>query len=443
MNSTITEYPVPRDLELPLPLSADWLAIFLVLFFLLHIFFVNLTVGGSLLTSFFEWRAWLKRDEKFNKLAYSIAETITVNKSLAVVLGIGPLLCINLLYTTEFYSANTLTGHAWILIVPMVITAFLLAYLHKFSWHRQWYEHGSGKIFHLMIGTAAALIFACIPFIFLSNINLMLFPDRWVDVRGFFSSLLIGNVFPRYFHFISASLALSGLFIAGWMGRRSYPAAKLEQFTHSDLMRMGYKISFFVTLAQFFFGPLLLFTLPSVGLNTTLYVVILSGAALGLVVLGLLFTQIRRTELKLDSVFVVICVLFSAVVLAMGSGRHIYRENALAEYRLMIRERTDDYRAELANFKQQLAAGLIKMPVTGERVFLNCAACHAADRVLVGPSLREIASLYSNNPDGIVTWTRNPGKKRAGFPQMPSFGHLSQEELRMVADYILQTAPRN
>ena len=83
------------------------------------------------------------------------------------------------------------------------------------------------------------------------------------------------------------------------------------------------------------------------------------------------------------------------------------------------------------------------MPVTGERVFMNCAACHAADKVLVGPSLREIAAVYKDNPDGIVTWAMNPGKKRTNMTQMPSFKHLGGEQLKMVAEYMLQSAPKN
>lgn len=37
---------------------------------------------------------------------------------MAVVLGVAPLLLINVLYTIHFYIANALTGTAWILLVP-------------------------------------------------------------------------------------------------------------------------------------------------------------------------------------------------------------------------------------------------------------------------------------------------------------------------------------
>ena len=75
---------------------------------------------------------------------------------------------------------------------------------------------------------------------------------------------------------------------------------------------------------------------------------------------------------------------------------------------------------------------------TGKSVFLNCAACHAVDRVLAAPSLREVYAIYKDNPAGIISWAKKPGKKRPEFAPMPAMGHLGDEKLQLVADYILQ-----
>jgi cytochrome c len=236
-----TQIPVPRGLELPLPLGEWELKAILVVLFLIHILFVNLMVGGSVFAVFFEilGLTW----PKYDSLAKKIAHTITVNKSLAVVMGVGPLLCINLVYTTHFYSANALTGYAWWSIVPLISLAFLLTYLHKYTWDR-W--QNSARKFHLMIGGSGTLLFLSIPFIFLSNINLMLFPDRWSEVAGLFSSLRVGNVFPRYFHFLTASLALTSLFLAGWFGRKRFPVEDvLPDFSRAGLKRLFYRMAFF------------------------------------------------------------------------------------------------------------------------------------------------------------------------------------------------------
>ena len=124
--------PIPLDLPLPLPAVRSHLEVAIVLTFLLHILFVNLMVGGSVLTFVFQLLGRRHRD--YDRLARQIGATITVNKSLAVVLGVGPLLAMNALYTLYFYSANALTGAAWISIVPLVAMAFLVTSAHKYSW---------------------------------------------------------------------------------------------------------------------------------------------------------------------------------------------------------------------------------------------------------------------------------------------------------------------
>lgn len=429
--------PVPRDLPLPLPVPEWLLVVLLVIFFLIHILFVNLMVGGSLLVVIAEWLGL--KNKRWDHLAHSIAQTITVNKSLAVVMGIGPLLCINLLYTIQWYSANSLTGHAWLLIVPLVTVAFLLTYLHKYTWDT--WTTGRKKSLHLAIGALAALLFLAIPVIFLANVNLMLFPSEWEKVKGFFSSLCIGNVLPRYLHFLCASTALTGLFLVGWFGRRSFEAEHLPGFSKPELRRIFYRVTACVTAAQFIAGPLLLFTLPPVGLSTQLYVVIACGALLGAFVLWLLTLEIRSSDKQIGSRFTLICVLFSVVVLGMGSGRHLYRSAALASHQAQIKERTARYEEALADFNRKLAAGTLPTAEqTAAQLFINCAACHARDIKLVGPPLTEIAKIYADNPAGIVAWATAPGKKRLDFPQMPPFAHLGADNLKKIASYMLEQA---
>ena len=83
------QMPAPRDLPLPLPLPPDVLALLIVPLFLLHILFVNLTVGGAVLTVVFEIVGLYV--PRYDHLARTVGESVTVNKSLAVVQGIGPL----------------------------------------------------------------------------------------------------------------------------------------------------------------------------------------------------------------------------------------------------------------------------------------------------------------------------------------------------------------
>jgi cytochrome c551/c552 len=71
---------------------------------------------------------------------------------------------------------------------------------------------------------------------------------------------------------------------------------------------------------------------------------------------------------------------------------------------------------------------------------VQCAACHAVDRVLVGPSLVEIAGIYRNNPEGFLQWCMKPGRKRLAGIEMPSMAAVGEPTLRQLHAYILKEA---
>ena len=126
----------------------------------------------------------------------------------------------------------------------------------------------------------------------------------------------------------------------------------------------------------------------------------------------------------------------------MATGRHEYREASLETHRQQIADRSETFHAIEVAAHMRLAAGLglgeaVTTGPTGKSVFQNCAACHALDRVLAAPPIREIQQLYSDNPAGIVKWAMNPGKKRPQFGQMPSMAQLGNEKLMLVAKYML------
>jgi cytochrome c len=432
--------PAPHDIPLPLPADPLVLQVAIVFLFLLHILFVALMVGGSLLTLVYELRG--RRDPDLDALAREIAKTVTVNKSLAVVLGVGPLLVMNALYTVFFYSANALTGSAWLMVVPLVAAAFLLTYAHKYSWDLL----ADRKGLHLALGAAGAVLFLAVPLVFLANINLMLFPERWTEVHGFLSTLLLPNVLPRYLHFLFASVALTALFLAGWTGRRAFPAERLfAQLDRPALRRELCGIALGATAAQLVAGPLLLLTLPSQGLSWRLLFNISIGVVLALAALYLLWQESSSPAPLSGLRYAGICCLLTGTVIFMAYGRHLYREGALAPHRAALAERTATYQQEALAARMRAAAGSLrsgqqeKVMSPGERVFRSiCAACHARDRRLVGPPLTEIARIYAGDAAGIGRWVASPGKKRPDYPQMPAI-KLTDDQYRAVAKYVLET----
>lgn len=436
----IQQTPVPHDIPLDLPLPEWLLVVLLIVSFLAHIVFVNLMLGGSILTL---WAQVLGlRNKEYDVLAHEIASTITVNKSLAVVMGVAPLLSINTLYSIYFYSANTLTGLMWIAIIPLVIIAFLLTYLHKYTWH----QLEDNKALHISMIALAVVVFLTIPLIFLTNINLMLFPEKWGTIRGFVSAMMLDNVFPRYLHFLFASLAVTGLFLFWYIGRKSYPFEEhFKQLTRYDIKKKAYSLTLAASVAQFIMGPLVLITLPSKGIGYNLIITIFTGATIALFAMWWMWKAITGPEDQINNGFERIAIAMTIVVLFMGTGRHIYRANALAPHQKLVQAKTTEFLRQVEEAKSQPEVQE-EVPVdstlgefaVGAAVFKqNCSACHKQNEKLVGPPMTEMVSIYKDDLAGLKNWIKRPGKKRDDFPQMPGFPMLADQDLDELTKYIL------
>lgn len=436
--NTILQIPVPRDIQLGMPLPHWLLVVILIFSFLLHILFINLMLGGTLLTLWYEIKGI--KEKRFDKLAKEIAATITVNKSLAVVLGVAPLLSINVLYTIYFYSANALTGLFWLSIIPWVAVAFLILYLHKYSWEKL----GNNKSLHIGILSIAALSFLFIPFIFLANINLMLFPERWESIHGFFTAMFMPSVFPRYFHFLTASLAITGLFLFWYVHKQKSDYSKnLDKGERHDLKKRFFSLTFGTSLIQFIFGPLLLLTLPTKGVNWNLIFILTGGITAALLALNWMWKAIRSNEDFMAKYFNRVVIAFTITVLFMGWGRHAYRANALEPHQEQMAQKTLAHQEMVRKINALKASGQLEEAMAnankGEQIYNKyCAVCHSMETRLVGPPIKEVKPVYADNIEALKAWIKEPGRKRMDYPPMAGFPDMPEEELELVSNYILE-----
>lgn len=199
--------PIPRDLPLSIPGSVTFFTILLVVGFVLHIFFVLLTVSGAVLSVVTEAMGHIKKDRRYVELAEHILTATSVNKSLAVVLGVAPLLLVGVLYTRFFYPPTVILGGAWLSIIWLLIVGFLLLYAYKFSWNRLQSRPGV----HLLLGALGTVPFLIVPMIFVVTVGLMRRPDLWMQTHSFVQAMFYPTVWPRYLHVIAATMVLGGL----------------------------------------------------------------------------------------------------------------------------------------------------------------------------------------------------------------------------------------
>jgi cytochrome c len=427
---------IPIEIPLELPGGFTFLRVLLVLTFILHIFFVGLMVGGTYWSIIYRIIGF--RDRFSLRLAKEILDTVTITKSLAVVIGVAPLLVISLIYTIFWYSAIQLTYPYFLSIIWLVIMAFLLLYVYKYTWD-DWKD--THPILHLSIGAGAAVIFTVVPFIFLNNINLMLLPFQWNEVEGFFDALLLPNVFPRYLHFFVADFANIGFFAAAYfwyVGRNSddpfYPRA----------WNIGLRWALIATLLQGVFGPLNLFTMPQGFYSTGLLILVLVGIALVTAVSVVIIWMFQSFSAKK---LVACLILIGSVAIVMSFIRDTVRTNLLQKPEQIAQRNSQLYFTAVDDFlKTYVPPEEAKEQETGPsgKALFNrfCASCHAEDHVLVGPPFTYMVEKYHDRPEKMEEFILNPVKVNPELPRMPKIP-VSKSQAHEITEYILSGAWKN
>ncbi|CAB3894603.1 Cytochrome c-552 [Achromobacter dolens] len=94
-----------------------------------------------------------------------------------------------------------------------------------------------------------------------------------------------------------------------------------------------------------------------------------------------------------------------------------------------------------------LAAGAVQGQTTGLDLAKSkaCMACHQVDVKRVGPPLASVAERYAGQGDAMVDYLagkiRGGGRGAWGAVPMPAQTHVSQEDARLLAEWILTLAP--
>ncbi len=419
---------IPIDIPLPLPAPEGVLKMLLVITFIIHILFVGLMVGGTYWSVIFKLLSRIpgREDPFYDRLARETLSTVTVNKSMAIVLGVAPLLLIGLAYTRYWYTANMITVTAFLSIVWLVIVAFLLLYTYKYTWD----SLANWPIAHLSFGILASAIFSFVPLIFLANINLMLLPFDWDNTTGFLQALLLPNVIPRYLHFMVAVCAMIGFFAAIYFWYRGRGS---DDPFYDRAQRLGLKWALTATLLQGIFGTLNFITLPEGAFSTSLLIHL--GIALVLAAAACM-ALIRALQKPSGGPIIAAVMLLGVIALLMGVARHIVRENLLREPHAIAEQRTQEYQAALASFLETYTPEG-KVALNGKELFKRyCTSCHARDRRLVGPSVEFMIEKYEGAQEEMVEFVLNPTKEDPEFPRMPK-PPASQDEIERIVEYIL------
>lgn len=236
---------IPSYDLLGLPAPA-WLAqALMALTLALHWAFLGGAVGGTALLLLNALRG--KRSPELAELSRRLTPFLPFFLSMAMTLGIAPLLFVQVLYGQFFYTANILLGWWWLGLLGLLIAAF---YLMWFAWHRQ----GQGKPLGFVLPALVLVVLAKAAVILSSNATLTQSPEAWATVwaRGM-NRLFTGDptLVPRVLFALSGFLTTGGLLVAVLAQAGILPAAG---------KRTGLSLTLPASVGQGAFGAWLMFS---------------------------------------------------------------------------------------------------------------------------------------------------------------------------------------
>ena len=182
-----------------------------VLTWALHIAAVQVMLGASALTIF----GALSRDAHWRRLAAAMLSTAKVAVSVAIVLGVAPLLFVQVIYDPFWYTSNVLSAR-WVIGFIIILIAAYLALYTFYARNPDLASQPARSTWHLMLSLGLMLLVGWIMHVLSYQ---MLLPEEWmgwyapngqIDPSG---STLHGYSVTRFAFFILLSVAV----IAAWL----------------------------------------------------------------------------------------------------------------------------------------------------------------------------------------------------------------------------------
>ena len=317
-------YGGPQELVPPqaaLPEMAGLLKFILLLTFCIHLLLVNILTGTAVIT--------LVRSlgGRSAPVLFSMqAETSLLPKVLALTVnfGVAPYLLVQVLYGSFLYPSTVLMALWWLSIIGFVMLSYYGLYIISDTSTQRGFPLRS-----LLFAIVIMLLFTM--FLLATNSTLMLRPDsweRWLDApHGTLLNIGDPTFFPRYLHFVIASLAVGGLVLAGraqWKRNRQTVDAVMA----TEDIRSGFVWFRYASLIQTAVGIWFLFSLPSDVRSLFLGKSPIATSALLLVLTGLIAALYTSYKKALAAT----CCIVAGIVFTMVSIRDMVRDAMLAPY---------------------------------------------------------------------------------------------------------------
>jgi len=392
--------------------------------FTLHILFVLLAVGTTILALYYFIHTWWGGRLKELRWDKEILRTFLAHKSLAVVLGVGPLLLFQVAFSVPFFIGVNLFAPFWILVIVFLIIAFLSfdALGHKLYVHHY---------LHLGFGILAFISLLAVPGIFVAVLVTVENSDKWLTIihKGYkLSGPLALHWLFRYLHILGAAVVFGAAFHYFFS-------------TENETRKKGAMLKWIVNgiLLQFILGIMLYSSLPEKPdqvSNVSLFVGVIGAA----VFLSLIFSRRNKTTtLKMKTVLPVLLLILVPMLLV----RQFIQDKKLMPLEKQLQVNAKTYQKELQSYYQgalnAYEADIHLVYDNGETIYLkSCAFCHGEKADGNGTEAKSLAIPPEDISALRTTRVHLRQTLIDGVPgsSMPYYTFFDRDKLEGLTDYL-------
>ncbi len=435
--------------KLVIPLSPEHIQLLhyiSMLIFFLFVPFISMVLVGTLLSLIYKRKGFKQDNNIYIKFSKDLIETVTINKSMGIMLGIVSLITSVLIYIQLFHGANLITVEYLVWSFVFVTIGIILIYTYRYSLsfseifnsldeskedesvaeEIRKYRTNSRKL-SLKAGGFGIAFLIIGTWIFTAGVTLGFFTSKWNDTH-LLSVLFSWAVIARYITFLLLAAAFTGAAILFsffyWEGGKENLNEEYKDFIRAN----GIALTAIPAMILPLFLLLDLTDLPGVTLSSSVFTFITLGVLLlflGYHYLYLMYKN-NNADYSLHVFLVVLLTIFATII---------------ADQTAMVNANKPQTFALAQNFDNvmtKLTASSAPPTISGEDIYKNiCSACHSFDHKVVGPPYNQTLPTFHGDVDKLVDFILHPTHPIPGYPEMPNPG-LTQPQAHAVATYILQ-----
>lgn len=232
--------------------------VLLVFTFFLHLLFLNLALGGTLLAAFANAFAGDGDRDAKRVLASRMMGVNAYGISLAITTGVAPLLFIQVLYHQFFYTGTILVAAVWFAFLVFLMVGYYAATAYKM---RGPAAPASGLWLWL-----SAVLFLGVAVVHVVVHLVHVQPATWAEVMANPWLVLADPTFvPRLLHYVLSGIGFSALILTWWSVRQANRGVDAQ--LNTAVAKHAWKWVLWTTLAQVVDGFILLIVLPQTVLS--------------------------------------------------------------------------------------------------------------------------------------------------------------------------------